>query len=90
MAGCPQHALAGGPALLDRAGRREGQSDVESESEQVHHQHLAGRQSEAHRVETFKLSRDPQFLEKTTDVVGLYWNPPQQAIVLCVYEKSQI
>lgn len=43
-----------------------------------------------HRVETFKLSRDPQFLEKTTDVVGLYWNPPQQAIVLCVYKKSQI
>jgi len=43
-----------------------------------------------HRVETFKLSRDPQFLEKMTDVVGLYLNPPQQAIVLCVDEKSQI
>ena len=35
-----------------------------------------------HRVETFKLSRDPKFLEKMTDVVGLYLNPPQQAIVL--------
>ena len=37
-----------------------------------------------------KLSRDPQFLEKLSDVVGLYLNPPQEAIVLCVDEKSQI
>jgi hypothetical protein len=43
-----------------------------------------------HRTETFKLSRDPNFLEKMTDVVGLYLNPPQQAIVLCLDEKSQI
>jgi transposase len=43
-----------------------------------------------HRAETFKQSRDPRFLEKMTDVVGLYLNPPQQAIVLCVDEKSQI
>ena len=43
-----------------------------------------------HRVKTFKLSRDPKFLEKLTDVVGLYLNPPQQAIVLCVDEKSQV
>ena len=43
-----------------------------------------------HRVKTFKLSRDVKFLEKLTDVVGLYLNPPQQAIVLCVDEKSQI
>src|SRR6195256_1232498 len=43
-----------------------------------------------HRVKTFKLSRDAKFLEKLTDVVGLYVNPPQQAIVLCVDEKSQI
>ena len=43
-----------------------------------------------HRAETFKLSRDKKFLEKMTDVVGLYLNPPQQAIVLCVDEKSQI
>ena len=43
-----------------------------------------------HRVKTFKLSRDPKFLEKLTDLVGLYLNPPQQAIVLCVDEKSQI
>ena len=43
-----------------------------------------------HRTSTFKLSRDPKFLEKLTDVVGLYLNPPDQAIVLCVDEKSQI
>jgi transposase len=43
-----------------------------------------------HRTETFKLSRDPKFLEKLTDVVGLYLNPPHKAIVLCVDEKSQI
>lgn len=43
-----------------------------------------------HRVERFKLSRDVKFLEKMTDVVGLYLNPPQEAIVLCVDEKSQI
>jgi transposase len=43
-----------------------------------------------HRAETFKLSRDPKFLDKLTDVVGLYLNPPEQALVLCVDEKSQI
>ena len=43
-----------------------------------------------HRSKTFKLSRDPSFLEKLTDVVGLYLNPPDRAIVLCVDEKSQI
>lgn len=43
-----------------------------------------------HRVKTFKLSNDPHFTEKLTDVVGLYLNPPEKAIVLCVDEKSQI
>ncbi len=43
-----------------------------------------------HRVETFKLSNDKRFLEKLTDVVGLYLNPPDKAVVLCVDEKSQI
>jgi transcriptional regulator with XRE-family HTH domain len=43
-----------------------------------------------HLVKTFKLSRDDRFLEKSTDVVGLYLNPPQQAMVLCVDEKSHI
>jgi len=43
-----------------------------------------------HRVRTFKLSNDPHFSEKLTDVIGLYLNPPEKAIVLCVDEKSQI
>src|SRR5436853_2796557 len=47
-------------------------------------------QIKPHRTKGFKLSRDPQFLEKLTDVVGLYLNPPDKALVLCVDEKSQI
>ena len=43
-----------------------------------------------HRTKTFKVSRDPLFVEKLTDVVGLYLNPPDKALVLCVDEKSQI
>jgi transposase len=43
-----------------------------------------------HLIKTFKLSRDKQFVEKLHDVVGLYMNPPDKAIVLCVDEKSQI
>jgi transposase len=47
-------------------------------------------QIKPHRTRNFKLSRDPHFLEKLTDVVGLYLNPPAKALVLCVDEKSQI
>jgi len=43
-----------------------------------------------HRVKTFKLSKDEHFVEKLTDVVGVYLNPPDKAVVLCVDEKSQI
>ncbi len=43
-----------------------------------------------HQQRSFKLSRDKHFIEKLTDVVGLYLNPPQKALVLCVDEKSQI
>jgi len=43
-----------------------------------------------HRSESFKLSRDPLFIEKVRDIVGLYLNPPDRALVLCVDEKSQI
>ena len=43
-----------------------------------------------HRVESFKFSRDPKFAEKVRDIVGLYLNPPEKALVLCVDEKSQI
>ena len=43
-----------------------------------------------HRSETFKLSPDPLLIEKVRDIVGLYVNPPDHAVVLCVDEKSQI
>ena len=43
-----------------------------------------------HRSETFKLSTDPKFVEKTRDIVGLYMSPPQNAVVICVDEKSQM
>ena len=43
-----------------------------------------------HRVDTFKLSKDPLFIDKVRDIVGLYLHPPDRALVLCVDEKSQI
>ena len=43
-----------------------------------------------HRTETFKLSPDPLLIDKVRDIVGLYMNPPEHALVLCVDEKSQI
>ena len=43
-----------------------------------------------HRVESFKLSNDPRFIEKLEDIVGLYLNPPEHALVLCCDEKTQI
>jgi transposase len=43
-----------------------------------------------HRADTFKLSPDPQLIEKVRDIVGLYLNPPDHALVFCVDEKSQI
>ena len=43
-----------------------------------------------HAVQSWKLSTDPQFIDKVRDVVGLYMSPPENALVLCVDEKSQI
>ena len=43
-----------------------------------------------HRIETFKVSRDPKFVEKLEDIVGLYMSPPEHALVLCCDEKSQV
>ena len=43
-----------------------------------------------HRTDTFKLSSDPLFIEQVRDIVGLYLNPPDRALVLCVDEKTQI
>ena len=51
---------------------------------------LAGVRAQAALVQTWKLSTDPQFIDKVRDVVGLYLDPPQAALVLCVDEKSQI
>jgi transcriptional regulator with XRE-family HTH domain len=45
---------------------------------------------QSHRVETFKLSADPQFVENVRDIVGLYLNPPDHALMLCLDEKSQV
>src|SRR4029077_2501139 len=45
---------------------------------------------QSHRVDTFKLSADPQFVEKVRDIVGLYLTPPEHALVLCLDEKSQV
>ncbi len=60
----------------------------------VHHSTVARVWSEheikPHKHTTFKLSRDPDFVPKLVDVVGIYLNPPQDAVVLCVDEKSQI
>jgi len=50
----------------------------------------SGHGLQPHRTETFKLSTDPRFVEKMSDVVGLYLDPPDKALVLCVDEKSQI
>ena len=43
-----------------------------------------------HRIETFKLSSDPAFVDKVRDVVGLYLAPPERALVLCVDEKPHV
>src|SRR5208282_5970043 len=52
--------------------------------------HRIWRALQPHRTETFKLSRDPLFVEKVRDIVGLYLNPPDRAVILCADEKSQI
>jgi transposase len=64
----------------------EAQGISEATVRRIWHQHRL----KPHLVETFKLSRDKRFIEKLCDVVGLYLNPPDKALVLCVDEKSQI
>lgn len=54
------------------------------------HRYLSLFGVQPHRGRTFKLSTDPLFIEKVRDIVGLYLNPPQNALVLCVDEKSQV
>lgn len=59
-------------------------------SRTIVHRVLQRHDVQPHRVERFKVSNDPRFEEKVRDVVGLYLNPPDRALVLCVDEKSQI
>jgi transposase len=61
-----------------------------SVSKSTIHRAWQDHQLKPHLTKTFKLSRDPHFVEKLTDVVGVYLQPPQDAVVLCVDEKSQI
>jgi hypothetical protein len=51
---------------------------------------LGGFRPQTHRLKTFKISNDPHFADKVVDVVGLYLNPPDNALVLSVDEKTQI
>jgi transposase len=63
---------------------------VQGVSKNTIHRVWQEHQLKPHLTKSFKLSRDPKFLEKLTDVVGIYLTPPQNAVVLCVDEKSQI
>lgn len=64
----------------------EAQEISEATVRRIWHQHGL----QPHRVKRFKLSKDPQFVDKLRDVVGLYLNPPKKAVVFCVDEKSGI
>lgn len=65
-------------------------ADAQQVSKNTVHRIWQEHQLKPHLTKSFKLSRDPKFLEKLTDVVGVYLTPPQNAVVLCVDEKSQI
>lgn len=65
-------------------------AEAQSLSKNTIHRIWQEHQLKPHLTKSFKLSRDPKFLEKLTDVVGVYLTPPQNAVVLCVDEKSQI
>jgi len=65
-------------------------AEVQAVSKNTIHRVWQEHELKPHLTKSFKLSRDPKFLEKLTDVVGVYLTPPQNAVVLCVDEKSQI
>jgi transposase len=56
----------------------------------LHQPDLAGVRAQAYLTEAFKLSTDPQFIDKVRDIAGLYLNPPEAALVVCVDEKTQV
>jgi hypothetical protein len=74
------------------AGRQAGDGGQAPAGKTSHGDHRVWQdhQLKPHLTKTFKLSRDPHFVEKLTDVVGIYLQPPKDAVVLCVDEKSQI
>ena len=78
----------GPPAATHWSTRRLAQEVGLSQRAVVRIWHAFGLQP--HRSETFKLSTDPFFVEKVRDIVGLYMNPPEHAVVLSVDEKSQV
>jgi hypothetical protein len=69
---------------------RRGLAEATALSTTTVHRYLTLFGLQPHRTRSFKLSTDPFFLEKVRDVVGLYLNPPEHALVLCVDEKSQV
>jgi transposase len=79
--GKPENATHWSTRMMAKA-----QGVSEATVRRIWHQH----QLKPHLTKTFKLSRDKQFVEKLYDVVGLYLNPPDKSLVLCVDEKSQI
>ena len=80
------HTTPAGGDALEHPHDGGGAGLSEATVRRIWHQHNL----KPHRTKTFKLSRDKQFVEKLCDVVGLYLNPPDKALVLCVDEKSQI
>ena len=69
---------------------RRGLAETTGLSTTTVHRYLTLFGLQPHRTRSFKLSTDPFFIEKVRDIVGLYLNPPEHALVLCVDEKSQI
>ena len=69
---------------------RRGLAEATGISKSTVHRYLTLFGLQPHRTRSFKLSTDPFFIEKVRDVVGLYLNPPEHAVVLCVDEKSQV
>jgi transposase len=69
---------------------RRGLADATGLSKSTVHRYLTLFGLQPHRTRSFKLSTDPFFIEKVREVVGLYLNPPEHAVVLCVDEKSQV
>jgi putative transposase len=82
-------ALASTPAGKTHGSRRT-LADETGLSKSTVHRYLTMFGLQPHRSRSFKLSNDPFFIEKVRDIVGLYLNPPEHALVLCVDEKSQV